>query len=85
MKLSGIASAGSALYVLLVAGNFRPPGIFNGIRVFGMEISKPVPSFLRFGRYLVLLKHKDQTPTCRKCKPRRALTYFVLIVKSLGI
>ena len=43
------------------------PGIFNGIRVFGMEISKPVPSFLRFGRYLVRLKHKDQTPTCRKC------------------
>ena len=43
------------------------PGIFNGIRVFGMEISKPVPSFLRFGRYLVRLKHKDQIPTCRKC------------------
>ena len=42
------------------------PGIFNGIRVFGMEISKPVPSFLRFGRYLVRLKHKDQTPTRRK-------------------
>ena len=35
------------------------PGIFNGIRVFGMEISKPVPSFLRFGRYRVRLKHKD--------------------------
>ena len=43
------------------------PGIFNGIRGFGMEISEPVPSFLRFGRYLVRLKHKDQTPTCRKC------------------
>ena len=43
------------------------PGIFNGIRVFGMEISKPVPSFLRFGRYLVRLKHKDQIPTCRRC------------------
>ena len=41
--------------------------IFNKIRMFGMEISKPVPSFLRFGRYLVRLKHKDQTPTCRKC------------------
>ena len=43
------------------------PGIFNGIRVFGMEISKPIPSFMRFGRYLVRLKHKDQIPTCRKC------------------
>jgi len=43
------------------------PGIFNGTRAFGMEIPKPVPSFLRFGRYLVCLKHKDQTPTCRKC------------------
>ena len=43
------------------------PGIFNGIRVFGMEISKPVPSFLRFGRYLVRLKHKDQIPTSRRC------------------
>ena len=41
--------------------------IFNGIRVFGMEISKPVPSFLRFGTYLARLKHKDQTPSCRKC------------------
>ena len=36
-------------------------GIFNGIGVFGMETSKPVPSF-----HLVRLKHKDQTPTCRK-------------------
>ena len=43
------------------------PGIFNRIRVFGMEISKPIPSFLRFGRYLARLKHKDQIPTCRKC------------------
>ena len=42
------------------------PGIFNGICAFGVEISKPVP-FLRFGRYLVRLKHRDQTPTCRKC------------------
>ena len=40
---------------------------FNGIRVFGTEISKPVPSFLRFGRYLVRLKHKGQTRICRKC------------------
>ena len=43
------------------------PGIFNGISVFAMEISKPIPSFLRFGRYLVPSKHKDQIPTCRKC------------------
>ena len=43
------------------------PGIFSGIRVFGMEISKPVPFFLRFGRYLARLRHKDQNPTCRKC------------------
>ena len=32
-----------------------------------MEISKPAPSFLRFGRHLVRLRHKDQTPTCLKC------------------
>ena len=36
-------------------------GIFNGMRVFGMDMSKPLPSF-----YPVRLKHKDQTPTCRK-------------------
>ena len=43
------------------------PGIFNGIRVFGMELSTPVLPFLRFGKYLVCLKHKDQTPTGGKC------------------
>ena len=43
------------------------PGIFNGIRDFDMAIYKPVPSFLRCERYLVRLKHKDQTPTCHKC------------------
>ena len=31
-------------------------GIFNGIYAFGEDIPKPVP-FLRFGRYLVRLKH----------------------------
>lgn len=27
----------------------------------------PVPSFMRFGRRLVRLKHDGQVPTCRKC------------------
>ena len=42
-------------------------GIFNGIRVFGMEMSKPVPSFLRFEGCVVRLNHKHQTLTRLKC------------------
>ena len=65
------------------------PGILNYMRVFGMEIFKPVPSLLRFMRYLVRLKHKEQTPTCRKCnRPgHQAKTYpniFCFNCEELG-
>ena len=43
------------------------PALDNGTRVFGMVLSKSIPSFLRFGRVLVRVRHDNQTPTCRKC------------------
>ena len=43
------------------------PDVYNGIRVFKCVLSTSVPSFLRFGRFLVRVKHPNQVPTCRKC------------------
>ena len=42
-------------------------GIKNGTRVARMELSESIPSFLRFGRKLLRVKHEGQVPTCRKC------------------
>ena len=43
-------------------------GVENGMRVASVVLSgPPVPSFMRFGRRLVRLKHDGQVPTCRKC------------------
>ena len=74
MKLLGIASAGSASYSLLVAANFRPCPVFSTGFVFWYGDILTFPVFFcvfktRYlpGRYLVRLKHKDQTPICRKC------------------
>ena len=63
---------------------------FNGIRVFDTEISKPVPSFLCLGRYLVRLNTKIRLASVVNAadlviKLGLALIYFVLIVKSLGM
>ena len=43
------------------------PNIYNGLRHYRVRISKPIPSFLRFGKFQVFLKHSGQVPTCRKC------------------
>ena len=48
----------------------RVPGysnVLNGHRVFGMKLNQSIPSFLRFGRFLVRVWHPGQTSTCRKC------------------
>lgn len=43
-------------------------GVENGLRVASVVLSgPPVPSFMRFGRRLIRLKHDSQVPTCRKC------------------
>ena len=41
--------------------------VYNGLRHYRVRITKPIPSFLRFGKYQVFLKHDGQVPTCRRC------------------
>ena len=41
--------------------------IYNGLRHYRVRISKPIPSFLRFGKFQIFVKHNAQVPTCRKC------------------
>ncbi|PFX21737.1 hypothetical protein AWC38_SpisGene13766 [Stylophora pistillata] len=41
------------------------PNIYNCLR-HRVRISKPIPSFLCFGKYQIFIKYSGQTPTCRK-------------------
>ena len=41
--------------------------VSSGIRVVALRMVEVVPSYLRFGRYLLRVKHDGQTATCRKC------------------
>ena len=46
------------------------PTIFNGLRHYRIQLKRDgvsVPSFLRFGMFLLRFTHAGQTPTCRKC------------------
>ena len=43
------------------------PGVCNGLRHYRVRVIKPIPSFLRFGKLLLFLKHDGQVPTCRRC------------------
>ena len=43
------------------------PNIYNGLRHYRVRISKSIPSFLRFGKFQIFVKHNSQVPTCRKC------------------
>ena len=43
------------------------PGVYNGLRHYRVRVTKPVPSFLRFRKYQIFLKHYGQVPTCRRC------------------
>ena len=49
-------------------GKFREPEeVFNGVRHYRVKIRQPIPSYLRFGRIQVVLKHQGQEETCRHC------------------
>ena len=43
------------------------PNIYNSLRHYRVRISKPIPSFLCFGKFQIFLKHNSQVPTCHKC------------------
>ena len=44
--------------------------VFNGNRHFRVRIHKAIPSYLRFGKFLIRLSHDGQTHTCRRCNRR---------------
>ena len=49
-------------------GKFREPEeVFNSVRHYRVKIRQPIPSYLRFGRIQVVLKHQGQEETCRHC------------------
>ena len=39
----------------------------NGLSHFRVQIIRPLPSYLRFGKFLVRLSHDCQQHTCRRC------------------
>lgn len=41
--------------------------VFNGLRHYRICLEKPIPSYLRFGKFLLRLQYEGQTQTCRKC------------------
>ena len=51
-------------------GTFRSTqagGVFNGVLHYRVRVHHAIPSFLRFGKFLVRLYHDGQLATCRKC------------------
>ena len=47
--------------------------IHNGLRHFQVRLERSLPSYLRFGKFLVRLSYPGQKPTCRKCNSKRHL------------
>ena len=43
------------------------PNIYNGLRHYRVRVIKPIPNYLRFGKYQIYIKYSGQIPTCRKC------------------
>ena len=43
------------------------PSVRSGLRHYRVRIIKPIPSYLRFGPFLVQLRHDGQRPTSRRC------------------
>ena len=43
------------------------PGVLNGLRHLRMDIHTPIPSYLRFGKFLLRVYYDGQPKTCRKC------------------
>lgn len=49
-------------------GKFREPKeLFNGVSHYRVKIRNPIPSYLRFGKIRIALKHQGQEETCRHC------------------
>ena len=51
-------------------GYFREPGwenVQDGVRHFRVRLRSPIPSFLRFGKFLVHVRYPGQQRTCRHC------------------
>ena len=51
-------------------GFFRQEGwenVHDGVRHYRVRIRRPIPSFSRFGKILIHLRHPGQLPTCRNC------------------
>ena len=44
--------------------------VFNGNRHFRVRINAAIPSYLRFGKFLIRLSHDGQQHTCRRCNRR---------------
>ena len=43
------------------------PSVCNGLIHYHVRIISPIPSYLRFGPFLMQLRHDGQRPTCRRC------------------
>ena len=39
-------------------------GVFNGLRHYRVRVINPLPSYMRFGKFLIRLYHDGQVPTC---------------------
>lgn len=48
-------------------GKYARSHVNNGVRHFRVQIIQPLPSYLRFGKFLVRLSHDGQQHTCRRC------------------
>ena len=43
------------------------PNVFNGMRHYRMDITSPIPCYLRFGKFLLRVQYDNQPKTCRRC------------------
>ena len=41
--------------------------VFNGLCHYRVCLDKAIPSYLRFGKFLLRLQYEGQTQTCRRC------------------
>ena len=48
-------------------GRFKEPaGVFNGLRHYRVRILQPIASYLRIGKWQIVLKHDRQVETCQR-------------------
>ena len=45
----------------------KPEGVLNGIRHYRVRLQQPIPSYLRFGKHLIVVKYDTQAETSRRC------------------